>query len=120
MDHKDPDPEDNVLKILQYQIVAEVVKSEHCFSQVQVGDKLVFEPLSLKPEKFTGVMCVRALLPLTVQINSLFEMISEWAESGKEELPEIVYRKVRCLDPGFEDGGVGGVLYQIRAEKIST
>ena len=65
-------------------------------------------------------MCAGTLLPLTVQINSLFEMVFEWAASGKEELPEIVFREVRCLDPGFEDGGVEGVVYQIRAEKIST
>jgi hypothetical protein len=107
----------NVVKTMQYQTVAEVVKSEHCFAQVQVGDKIVFDPF-LNPEKSTGVLCPKALLPLLSQIGALWEMSMEWAESGKEQPPEIVWRNIRCLDPGFEDGGVGGVVYSIRMEKI--
>ncbi len=30
-----------------------------------------------------------------------------------------VWRNVRCLDPGLEDGGVGGVAYRIRSEKTA-
>ncbi len=108
----------NVPEIMQYQTVAEVVKSEHCFAQVAVGDKLVFDPF-LNPEKSTGVMCPKALLPVLAQIGAIWEMATEWAESGKEELPEIVFRNVRCLDPGFEDGGVGSVVYRIRMEKMA-
>jgi len=108
----------NVPKTLQYQTIAEVVRSEHCFAQVKVGDKLVFDPF-LNPEKSTGVMCPKALLPVLAQIGAIWEMSAEWAESGKEELAEIVWRNVRCLDPGLEDGGVGGVVYRIHAEKIA-
>lgn len=107
----------NAPKGMQYQTVAEVVKSEGCFAQVQVGNKLVFDPF-LNPEKSEGVMCPRALLPVMVQMNAIMEMIAEWGESGKDELPEIVFRNVRCLDPGLEDGGVGGVIYRIRMEKM--
>lgn len=107
----------NVPKTMAYQTIAEVVKSEACFAQVKVGDKLVFDPF-LNPQKSTGVMCPKALLPVVAQINALWEMTFEWAESGKEELPEIVFRNVRCLDPGLEDGGVGGVVYRIRVEKM--
>ncbi len=109
----------NVAKTMQYQTVAEVVKSEHCFAQVQVGDKIVFDPF-LNPEKSTGVMCPKALLPILSLIGGIWEMQGEWAESGREELPEIIWRNVRCLDPGFEDGGIGGVVYSIRMEKIET
>jgi hypothetical protein len=108
----------NIPKMMQYQTIAEVVKSEHCFAQVKVGDKLFFDPF-LNPEKSTGVMCPKALLPLLAQIGAIWEMATEWAESGKEELPEIVFRNVRCLDPGLEDGGVGGVVYRIRMEKMA-
>ncbi len=108
----------NIPKTLQYQIVAEVVKSENCFAQVKVGDKLIFDPF-LNPEKSTGVMCPKALLPVLAQIGAIWEMSAEWAESGKEELAEIVWRNVRCLDPGLEDGGVGGVVYRIHSEKIA-
>lgn len=106
----------NVAKVTQYQIIAEVVKSDRCFAQVKEGDRLVFDP-NLNPEKSTGVMCPKALLPVLVQISAIWEMQVEWAESGKEERPEIVWRNVRCLDPGLEDGGVGGVVYRIRLEK---
>jgi hypothetical protein len=104
---------------LQYWVVAEIVKSEYCTAQVKVGDKLVFDPC-LNPENSTAMMCPEALLPIMIQINAIWEMAPEWAESGKEEPPEIVFRNTRCLDPGFEDGGVGGVVYQIRFEKITT
>jgi len=109
----------NVAKTMQFQTVAEVVKSEHCFAQVQVGDKIVFDPF-LNPEKSTGVMCPKALLPVLVQIGAIWEMSAEWATSGKEELPEIVWRHIRCLDPGLEDGGVGGVIYNLRMEVIES
>nr|MBC8394510.1 hypothetical protein [Deltaproteobacteria bacterium] len=71
------------------------------------------------PEKSTGVMCPKALLPILVQISAIWEMTTEWVESGKEELPEIVFRNVRCMDPGIEDGGLGGVVYRIYSEKIA-
>ena len=108
----------NIPKMVQYQAVAEVVKSEHCFAQLKVGDKLVFDPF-LNPQKSTGAMCPEALLPILVRIAGVWEMMAEWAESGKEELPEISFSNVRCLDPGLEDGGVGGVVYQIRGEKMA-
>ena len=44
-------------------------------------------------------MCPRALLPIMVQINSIWELAAEAADSGKEEPAEIVFRNVRCLDP---------------------
>jgi len=109
----------NVSKTLEYQIVAEAVKAEHCFAQVNVGNKLVFDPM-LNPEKSTSPMCPKALLPLMAQICALWEMSAEWAASGKDEMPEIVFRNVRCLDPGLEDGGVGGVLYRISMEKMEA
>ena len=108
----------NVMKMMQLQTVAEVVKSERCFAQVKVGDKLVFDPF-LNPEKSTGVMCPKALLPVMSQIGAIWEMAAEWAESGKEEPPEIVWRHIRCLDPGLEDGGLGGVVYKLRFEPVS-
>jgi len=108
----------NVGKMMAYQIVAEVVKSEACFAGVKVGDRLVFDPF-LNPAKSTGVMCPKALLPVLIEVNALWEMTAEWAESGKEELAEIVWRNVRCLDPGLDDGGVGGAVYTIHGEPIA-
>lgn len=108
----------NIPRTTGYQTVAEVVKSRACFAGVKVGDRLVFDPF-LNPQKSTGTMCPKALLPVLLQINALWEMTMEWAESGRKELPEIVFRNVRCLDAGLEDGGVGGVVYRIRVEKMT-
>ncbi len=108
----------NIEKLMKFQTIAEVVKSERCFAQVNVGDKLVFDPF-LNPEKSTGVMCPKALLPVMAQIGAIWEMSTEWAESGKEELPEIVWRHIRCLDPGLEDGGLGGVVYKLSLEQVA-
>jgi len=109
----------NIPKTIAYQLVAEVVKSQACFAGIEVGNKLVFDPF-LNPQKSTGHMCPKALLPVLLEINALWETNMEWAESGKEELPQIVWRNVRCLDPGIENGGVGGVVYTIRMEKMAT
>lgn len=106
----------NILKLSQFQTIAEVVKADHCFAQVKVGDKLIFDPF-LNPAKSTGVLCPKALLPVLLEINAIWEMAAEWAESGKEEFAEIVFRNVRCLDPGLENGGIGGVVYRIHSEK---
>ncbi len=99
----------------KYQIVAEVIKSEHCFAQIKVGDRLVFDPF-LNPQKSTSVMCPEALLPITIRVLGLWEMYAEWAESEKAKLPVIIFQNVRCLDPGLEDGGVGCVIYRIKTE----
>lgn len=107
----------SVPMLLEVQMVAEVVKVEGCFAQIKMGDKLVFDPF-LNPEKSSGVMCPRALLPIMVQINALWEMFPERAKSGALETSEIIFRNVRCLDPGLEDGGFGGVVYQIRIEPL--
>ena len=127
--HKDEDVEKlspgmekvyrNLPKTLQYELVAEVVKSDHCTAQVKVGDKLVFDPW-LNPQKSTGTMCPEALIPVAIQVKAIWEMAPEWAESGKEGPPEIAFGNIRCLDPGFEHGGVGGVVYRMRFEKISS
>ena len=108
----------NLMKMKEIEIIAEVVKSERCFAQVKVGDKLVFDPF-LNPEKSSGIMCPKALLPVFAQIGALWEMTVEWATSGKGDLPVIVWRHVRCLDPGLEDGGLGGVVYKLYYEPVT-
>ncbi len=102
-------------KLLGHSIIGEVIKAEHCTAQVKVGDKLVFDPY-LNPQKSTGVMCPKALLPVLIQVNALWEMLAEWAASGKEDPAEIVFRTTRCLDPGDAIGGMGEVVYRIRTE----
>ena len=109
----------NIPRTIAYQLVAEVVKSQACFAGIEVGNRLVFDPF-LNPQKSTGTMCPKALLPVLLEVNALWEANMEWAESGKEEPLEIVWRNVRCLDPGLENGGVGGVVYTIRSEKIAA
>ncbi len=106
----------NMGRMFPLQTIAEVVKSDHCFAQIKVGDKLVFDPF-LNTTKSTGVLCPKALIPVLMEINAIWEMAAEWAESGKEEVPEIVFRNVRCLDPGLDNGGVGGVVYRLHFER---
>jgi hypothetical protein len=108
----------NVMNSTKFQTVAEVVTSEHCFAQVKVGDRLVFDPF-LNPAKSKGVMCPRALLPVVSQIGAIWETAVERAQSGHEEPPEIIFRHIRCLDPGIENGGLGGVVYRLHMEPIT-
>jgi hypothetical protein len=58
--------------------------------------------------------------PVLLEINTIWEMSAEWAESGEEKIAEIVWRNVRCLDTGFENEGVGGGIYNpFRKESMS-
>jgi hypothetical protein len=107
-----------ISKTAQYQTLAEVIKSDRCFAQVKVGDKLIFDPF-LNVQKSSGAMCPKALLPVLMQINAIWEMAPEWADSGRETPPEIIFRHVRCLDPGLEDGGIGGVVYRLNLENLN-
>ena len=95
-----------------------VHKGSEVLRYLKVGDTLVFDPF-LNPEKSTMAMCPEALLPILVRICGVWEMMAEWAESGEEELPQITFSRIRCLDPGLEDGGVGGVIFELRGEKIT-
>jgi hypothetical protein len=106
----------NAPRLMSCQLVAEVVKSEGCSARARVGDRLVFDPY-LNPEKSTGVMCPRALLPVLMEVSGLWETTSGWPARPDDALPEIVFRNIRCLDPGLADGGVGGIVYRIRLEK---
>ena len=91
----------NVMKMMQIQTIAEVVKSERCFAQVKVGDKLVFDPF-LNPEKSTGVMCPKALLPVISQIGALWEMAAEWADSGERNLQRLFGNIFVALIPALK------------------
>lgn len=59
-------------KTAGYQLVAEVVKFQACFAGIQVGNRLVFDPF-LNPQKSTGTMCPKALLPVLPEIDALWE-----------------------------------------------
>ena len=75
----------NIEKLLKFETVAEVIKSERCFAQVKVGDKLVFDPF-LNPEKSKGVMCPKALLPVMNQIGAIWEWQPNGQLRGKRNL----------------------------------
>lgn len=107
----------SALRMHSNQFVAEVEKSQNCAAQVKVGDRLVFDPF-LNPQKSKGIMCPRALLPVLMEISALWEMTDQYPLMPGEKMPEIVFRTIRCLDPGLEDGGVGGVIYRIHAERV--
>jgi len=72
-------------------------------------------------------MGVRQLLP---SLNLLFRASGRRASRAIYECGSyqrnngtchsIRTANVRCLDPGLEDGGVGGVVYRIRMEKVDS
>lgn len=66
----------NIPKTVGYQTVAEVVKSEACLAGIKVADRLVFDPF-LNRQKSTGNMCPKALFPVLLEINGLWQTIME-------------------------------------------
>ena len=52
----------NIQKATQVETICEVIKSEHCFAGVKVGDKIVFDPF-LNPEKIHRGHVPQSLVP---------------------------------------------------------
>jgi len=111
----------NVPRALQYKTVAEVTSSKYCFAGIKVGDKIVFNPF-LNPQETTCPLCPRALLPVLVAHQQIWERSMELLDRGIEGIDDLndgaFCRIAGCLDPGLEYGGLGHVTFKLYGEKV--
>ena len=95
-----------------YSIEAEVIKSRHCNSGHEKGQKFTLDVegnfiTKLCPKK----MCVYLISQLTVPVALINERLSE----GHEPNDFHFMRYVRCLDTGVECMGYGEVMLKVQA-----
>ena len=95
-----------------HKIIAEVISSRNCHSQLKVGDKIVMNGNGQVlrdecPEK----MCIWALEPLAALVNVIYERFAEDLDPN-----DLVVDRVTCQDVGVECGGFGQVMLRIYAE----
>ena len=97
----------------KYRLVAEVVKSKYCAAGVQVGQKIVIDGAAINAEETDCPLCVGAIAPLE-RANAVY--MDRCAQGGEMTAP---LAGVACIDPGFEAGGLGSVLFDVRVEPKS-
>ncbi len=93
-----------------YSIKAEVVKSRHCNSRHEIGQKIILDVdgnfiTKLCPQK----MCVYLISQLTLPVAMINERLSE----GLEPNDFHFMRYVKCLDTGVECLGFGEVMMKV-------
>jgi uncharacterized repeat protein (TIGR04076 family) len=94
----------------KYRLVAEVVKSKYCAAGVKVGQKIVIDGAAIDAEATDCPLCVGAISPLE-RANAVY--LDRCAQGSDVNAP---LGGVACIDPGFEAGGLGNVVFDVRIE----
>jgi len=93
-----------------YSIEAEVVKSRHCSSGHETGQKIILDIDGNFITKFCPKkMCVYLISQLTLPVAMINERLSEGQEPGDFHF----MRYVKCLDVGVECLGFGEVMMRV-------
>jgi hypothetical protein len=94
-----------------FSIEAEVVRSRHCNSKHEIGQKFVLDvDGNLIAKLCPGKMCVYLVSQLAIPVALINERLSE----GLEPNDFHFMRKVKCLDAGVDCLGYGEVMLKIR------
>lgn len=95
-----------------HKIIAEVIKSHGCHSQLKVGDKIVMNGNGqLIRDECPEKICIWALAPLAGIVNAVFERFVEQLDPNG-----LVFNIVSCQDVGVECGGWGQIQMRVRVE----
>ena len=94
-----------------FSIEAEVVRSRHCNSKHEIGQKFVLDvDGNLIAKLCPGKMCVYLVSQLAIPVALINERLSE----GLEPNDFHFMRKVKCLDAGVDCLGYGEVMLKVR------
>jgi len=99
-------------QFMTHKIIAEVVQSQNCHSQLKVGDRIVMNGNGqLIRDECPEKICIWALAPLGGSVNAVFERFAEHLDPN-----DILFDKVGCQDVGVGCGGWGRIVMQIRVQ----
>lgn len=102
----------NMERLKQYKLQAEVVDSTYCSAGIRTGEKFVFSamPIILLSDESTAAPCMRALGILTPFLNTMADRIVAGVDPG-----ESIWSTAECMDPGIGNGGLGKVRFRFSA-----
>ena len=99
-------------ELLKMTIIAEVIESIGCNSQHKIGDKFYFYGAgNLITELCPERICIYALNAITPQIFTVIELI--YADVDPNEMK---FNRAVCFDVGWECGGWGRIVIEIKVE----
>jgi len=104
----------NISKLSNYRLIAEVVESNNSGWNAKVGDKIVLSgpgwllPAECTNSENTCLFAVSELVPFSY-------MLHDRVCSG-HDTEDIIFKRVKCKDPGVENCGWGEIVMEIRAE----
>ena len=99
-------------QFMTHKIIAEVVKSKGCHSQLKVGDRIVMNGNGqLIRDECPEKICIWALAPLGGFVSAVFERFMEQLDPN-----DLVFNVVSCQDVGLECGGWGQIVMKILVE----
>jgi len=94
-----------------YSIEAEVVRSRHCNSKHEIGQKIVLDvDGNLIAKLCPGKMCIYLVSQLAIPVALINERLSE----GLEPNDFHFMRQLKCLDAGVDCLGYGEVMLKVR------
>jgi hypothetical protein len=99
----------------KYRLVAEVAKSKYCTAGCKVGQKVVInvDASQIDTAASDCPLCPGAIASLSRSTVVLFDRYVQ----NRDITASL--ENVDCIDPGFENGGLGSVVFQVRVEPIS-
>ncbi|MGQ9857712.1 MAG: hypothetical protein ACUVS3_03365 [Thermodesulfobacteriota bacterium] len=99
-------------QFVTHRIVAEVIRSHGCHSQLKVGDRIVMNGSGqLIRDECPQRICIWALAPLAPVVNTVFERFVAQLDPN-----DLLFDVVHCQDVGLECGGWGQILMKVRVE----
>ncbi len=98
----------------KWKVIAEVTESRYCFAGLKPGDKFVVNFPVLNVAESTAAPCIEAITPLTNQIRAMVDRVAEGLDPNDSIFAS---QQVSCMDVGVEHGGLGRVMFRLRAEK---
>ena len=104
----------NIGKLTSYRLIAEVVESENCGWNAKVGDEIVLSgPGWILPAECTNTenTCLFAVSELVSFAYILYDRVC----SG-HDTKDMIFKRIRCKDPGVEHCGWGSIVMEIRVE----
>jgi len=113
---ENPRNEDVISKapaLMNKTIIAEVVDSHGCNSQLKVGDKFYFDGVgNLLTKLCPKRVCIYALNAVTKQIFALNELLYAGVKPN-----DMRFKRAGCFDVGVQCGGWGHIIMEVKMEE---
>jgi uncharacterized repeat protein (TIGR04076 family) len=104
---------ENLMEVVKYKIVAEVISSYGCGAGHKVGDRIVYGGNgTLLCKENPDQVCFGLLSPINPIVQAALDKICLG-----EDPTQMAFNAVHCQDVGVDRGGWGEVVVEVKVEK---